>query len=68
MAAQVVALKGTFNGMFGIDPDDPTAVCIMFLIILLMEWAGGLNLGRDIFTKNCLQTFFCLTLCQYERK
>jgi Na+/proline symporter len=43
VAAQVNALKSTFNSMFGIDPESPVAVIIMFIIILAFEWAGGLS-------------------------
>ena len=43
VAAQVSALKSTFNGIFGIDPDSPVAVIVMFIMILAFEWAGGLN-------------------------
>ena len=31
VSAQVIALKSTFNAMFGIEQDDPTAVILMFI-------------------------------------
>ena len=42
LAAQVNALKSTFNAMFGFDPDDVWPVIIIMAIILAFEWAGGL--------------------------
>ena len=42
LAAQVNALKSTFNAMFGFDPDDVWPVIVIMAIILAFEWAGGL--------------------------
>ena len=42
LAAQVNALKSTFNAMFGFDPDDVWPVVVIMAIILAFEWAGGL--------------------------
>ena len=42
VAAQVTALKSTFNSMFGIPIDSAWPVIIIFAIILGFEWAGGL--------------------------
>jgi SSS family solute:Na+ symporter len=43
MAAQVVALKGTFNSIFELDPDSNYPVIIIMILILIFEWVGGLN-------------------------
>lgn len=43
LSAQVNAVKGTFNSIFGIDPDSVVPVIIIFALILLFEWAGGLT-------------------------
>lgn len=43
LAAQVIALKVTFNSIFGLDPDTTYPVIIVMLIILLFECIGGLN-------------------------
>lgn len=43
LAAQVVAIKGTFNSIFELDADATYPVVIIMTLILLFEWAGGLN-------------------------
>ena len=43
LAAQVIAIKGTFNSIFELDPDTVYPVIIIMCLILLFEWAGGLR-------------------------
>lgn len=44
LAAQVNALKGTFNSMFEVSPADANwPVITLMLIILAVEWTGGLS-------------------------
>lgn len=43
LAAQVIALKGTFNSIFGLDPDTIYPVIIIMALILAFECIGGLN-------------------------
>lgn len=43
LSAQVNALKGTFNAMFGLDPDTTYPVVVIMFLILMFEWAGGLS-------------------------
>ena len=43
LTAQVIAIKGTFNGIFELDPDTAYPVIIIMLLILGFEWAGGLS-------------------------
>lgn len=43
LAAQVIAIKGTFNSIFELDPDSTYAVIIIMALILVFEWVGGLN-------------------------
>ena len=43
LAAQVIALKNTFNSMFEIDADANWPVIIIMCIILVFEWLGGLS-------------------------
>ena len=43
LAAQVVAIKGTFNSIFELDPNTAYPVIIIMFMILLFEWLGGLN-------------------------
>ena len=43
LAAQVVAIKGTFNSIFELDENTSYPVIIIMTLILLFEWAGGLN-------------------------
>jgi Na+/proline symporter len=42
LSAQVIAIKQTFNSIFEINPDSPTGVIIIFVLILIFEWTGGL--------------------------
>jgi Na+/proline symporter len=43
LAAQVVAIKQTFNSIFEINPDSIYPVIIIMVLILIFEWAGGLS-------------------------
>jgi Na+/proline symporter len=43
LAAQVIAIKGTFNSIFELDPDATYPVIIIMFLILIFEWLGGLN-------------------------
>jgi len=43
LAAQVIAIKSTFNSIFGLDPDTIYPVIIIMLLILVFECIGGLN-------------------------
>lgn len=43
LAAQVIAIKKTFNSIFELDPDNSYPVILIMVLILLFEWAGGLN-------------------------
>lgn len=43
LTAQVIAIKGTFNGIFELDPDAAYPVIIIMMLILGFEWAGGLS-------------------------
>lgn len=42
LSAQVISIKGTFNSLFELDPDSPVGVIIIFVLIILFEWTGGL--------------------------
>ncbi|KAL7547663.1 hypothetical protein ACHAWF_012122 [Thalassiosira exigua] len=43
LAAQVTAIRSTFNAMFELDPDAVYPVIIIMAIILVLEWVGGLS-------------------------
>jgi Na+/proline symporter len=43
LSAQVIALKGTFNSIFGLDPGTMYPVIIIMILILIFECIGGLN-------------------------
>lgn len=43
LAAQVTAIKLTFNSMFGIDPNNVYPVIIIMFVTLIFECIGGLN-------------------------
>jgi len=43
LSAQVIAIKGTFNSIFELDPDEVYPVIIIMFLILSFEWAGGLS-------------------------
>ena len=43
ITAQVVALKNTFNTIFGLDADSIGPVILIMGITLLFEWVGGLT-------------------------
>lgn len=43
LAAQVIALKSTFNSMFEIEADANWPVIIIMAVILIFEWLGGLS-------------------------
>ncbi|KAL3916705.1 MAG: hypothetical protein SGILL_005057 [Bacillariaceae sp.] len=43
LAAQVVAMKSTFNSIFELDPDTNCVVVIVMFLILMFEWVGGLS-------------------------
>ena len=43
LTAQVIAIKGTFNGIFELDPDTAYPVIVIMGLILAFEWAGGLS-------------------------
>jgi sodium/proline symporter len=42
LSAQVISIKGTFNSIFELDPDSPIGVLVIFVLILIFEWTGGL--------------------------
>ncbi|CAB9503729.1 Sodium/proline symporter [Seminavis robusta] len=52
LTAQVVALKSTFNSIFGLDQDEAYPVLIIMAITLLLEWVGGL---RCVAMTDCVQ-------------
>ncbi|CAJ1951662.1 unnamed protein product [Cylindrotheca closterium] len=43
LAGQIVAIKLAFNPVFGLEPDNQWPSIIIVGVILLFEWAGGLN-------------------------
>ena len=43
LAAQIVAIKTTFNSIFNLDPDTAYPVILVMLAILVCEWVGGLS-------------------------
>lgn len=43
LAAQVIAIKSTFNSIFGLDPETAYPVIVIMLLILIFECIGGLN-------------------------
>jgi Na+/proline symporter len=43
LAAQVIAIKKTFNSVFDLNPDSVYPVIIIMILILVFEWLGGLN-------------------------
>jgi Na+/proline symporter len=43
LAAQVIAIKDTFNSIFELDKDAAYPVIIVMLLIVIFEWVGGLN-------------------------
>lgn len=43
LAGQIVAIKRAFNPVFGMDPHNIWPSVIIVSVILLFEWAGGLN-------------------------
>jgi len=43
LAGQVISIKLAFNQMFELDEDNPYPSIIVMSIILVFEWAGGLN-------------------------
>ena len=43
LAAQVIALRSTFNSIFELDPDAAYPVIIIMALILIFECIGGLN-------------------------
>lgn len=43
LAAQVIAIKSTFNSIFGLEPDTIYPVIIIMIMILVFECIGGLN-------------------------
>ncbi|KAL7554436.1 hypothetical protein ACHAWF_017879 [Thalassiosira exigua] len=43
LAAQVAAIRSTFNAMFGLDPGTVYPAIIIMAIILVLEWVGGLS-------------------------
>jgi Na+/proline symporter len=43
LAAQVIAIKGTFNSIFELDADAAYPVIIVMLLIVMFEWVGGLS-------------------------
>jgi len=49
---QVKVLQSSFNGMFEIDVNSPWSVIVMFLIILVFEWTGGLS---SVALTDCIQ-------------
>jgi Na+/proline symporter len=44
LAAQVIAIKVTFNSIFELDPDASYPVIIIMAMILVFEWLGGAQL------------------------
>jgi solute:Na+ symporter, SSS family len=43
LAAQVIAIKTTFNSIFNLSPDAAYPVTLIMLAILIFEWLGGLS-------------------------
>jgi SSS family solute:Na+ symporter len=43
LAAQIVAIKSTFNSIFNLDPDTAYPVVLIMMSIVIFEWLGGLN-------------------------
>lgn len=54
VSAQVIALRSTFNSLFDIDPRNPWSVVVMFALILIFEWVGGLS---SVALTDCIQGF-----------
>lgn len=60
ITAQVVALRGTLNTIFGLDQDSYFPVLIIMLLTLLFEWVGGINC---VALTDCVQG--CIMLVAY---
>lgn len=43
LTAQVLAVKSTFNAIFGLEPENPYGVVVIMMIVLIFEWIGGLS-------------------------
>ncbi|KAL7506888.1 hypothetical protein ACHAXN_004100 [Cyclotella atomus] len=61
LAAQVAAIKGTFNSMFNLSPDSAYPVVVITAIILIFEWVGGLS---SVALTDCVQAVVMI-LFQY---
>jgi Na+/proline symporter len=57
ITAQVVALKSTFNSIFGLDEDSVYPVIIIMFITLMFEWLGGIN---SVALTDCVQGLLML--------
>jgi Na+/proline symporter len=60
LAAQVIAIKGTFNSIFELDPDATYPVILIMVLILIFEWLGGLN---SVALTDSIQGKFLVSLC-----
>jgi len=68
LAAQVIAIKGTFNSIFELDPDTSYPVIIIMGLILIAEWVGGLHsvaLTDSVQGFVMLLSFTLLPICLY---
>jgi solute:Na+ symporter, SSS family len=52
LAAQLAAIRSTFNSLFNIQPDSPWAAVAIAGIIVLCEWIGGM---RSVAFTDCIQ-------------
>jgi len=65
LAAQVIAIKKTFNSIFNLDPDLAYPTILIMIGILIFEWAGGLNsVALTDTIQGCIMvvSFICLPL------
>ncbi|KAL7547566.1 hypothetical protein ACHAWF_010859 [Thalassiosira exigua] len=58
LAAQVAAIRSTFNAMFELDAGTVYPVIIIMLVILIFEWLGGLSCVAATDSLQALVMFF----------
>jgi Na+/proline symporter len=58
LAAQVAAIRSTFNAMFELDAGTVYPVILIMLVILLFEWLGGLSCVAATDSLQALVMFF----------
>jgi len=58
LAVQVISIKKTFNSIFELDPDTLYPTIIIFFMILVFEWIGGLS---SVALTDCIQGLIMVT-------